>query len=111
MAQEYEQKPPTSWYGAIAFLGKAIKHVALGTEIFLAIHPDLNKRIAIWANTSGVVHPTTEELAIIAKEATFIQSVTGFHPRKLYNYAHQLEEIYRGQSMGPFPFPEVVWIE
>ena len=48
-------------------------------------------------------------MVLIGSDA-FVKQVTGFAPEILMKHRRELEKIYKGQSMSPFPFP-VTWIE
>lgn len=104
------ENPSTFWYGAIAFEGEGIWHVALGSREFLDLYPEMDKNLAAWSHLNGVVRPSLDEIARQVETADFVKKHSGFPPKALFDYAHRLTGIYQGQSWGPFPF-EVTWVK
>ena len=114
MTHETESKiPPMEWYGGIALPEEGIRTILIGTNTFDSLHPDLRERMANWGHSQlspGQTEFSSREIAQYQEEeGAFVQSVTGFAPEALMQYARELRRIYVGQSMGPFPFP-VEWI-
>lgn len=110
MIHEVESKtPPKEWYGGIAFPGEGIRVVAIGTDAFYSLHPDLRDRMVGWGHSQHTPSQTAEAARFHASEGAFIENVTGFSPDAIMDYSHRLTEEFKGQSMGPFPFP-VDWI-
>lgn len=105
--------PPMEWYKGIAFPEEGIRIVFIGTSALYALHPDMREQIEAWHSTRvGKDRPdirSWKEVRIHNDTGAFVQEVTGFLPETLINKRVELEEIYIGQSMGPFPFP-VTWI-
>lgn len=88
--------------------------VLIGSDAFTALHWDLDNQMNTWGH-SRLIRDETEfrspKIARLNQDAgAFVQQVTGFAPEVLTRYAKELERIYVGQSMGPFPF-SVTWIE
>jgi len=58
----------------------------------------------------GIAFPGEGIRMVLIGSDAFVKQVTGFAPEILMKHRRELEKIYKGQSMSPFPFP-VTWIE
>lgn len=108
--EQITKTPPKEWYGAIAFPGEGIRMVMSGSEVFHALHPDIEQQMLDWMHCEPQLRSGDQSALSYVREAEeLIQNVTGFHPKDIISYAQKLTEEYKGQSMGPFPF-YIDWI-
>lgn len=100
--------PPLSWYGGIiAHEDKGIAFVGISETFNSLGDGEVGKRMLEYMHSSHRYDLGDNHRKIIEAAATFINSVTGFHPDEITAYMITLQKEYEGKETAPFKITRI----